>query len=58
MRKDILTADAQAQLTPELVLENLKKGNSNYTNDSLTQTDNSSLRAASESGQAPQAIVL
>ena len=26
MRKDILTADAQAQLTPELVLENLKKG--------------------------------
>ena len=58
MRKDILTADAQAQLTPELVLENLKKGNSNYTNDSLTQTDNSSLRAASEAGQAPQAIVL
>lgn len=58
MRKDILTADVQAQLTPELVLENLKKGNSNYTNDSLTQTDNSSLRAASESGQAPQAIVL
>ena len=58
MRKDILTADAQAQLTPELVLENLKKGNSNYTNDSLTQTDNSSLRAASESGQAPQASVL
>ena len=58
MRKDILTADAQAQLTPELVLENLKKGNSNYTNDSLTQTDNSSLRAASGSGQAPQAIVL
>ena len=58
MRKDILTAYAQAQLTPELVLENLKKGNSNYTNDSLTQTDNSSLRAASESGQAPQAIVL
>ena len=58
MRKDILTADVQAQLTPELVLENLKKGNSNYTNDSLTQTDNSSLRAASGSGQAPQAIVL
>ena len=58
MRKAILTADVQAQLTPELVLENLKKGNSNYTNDSLTQTDNSSLRAASESGQAPQAIVL
>lgn len=58
MRKDILTADAQAQLTPELVLENLKKGNENYTSDSLTDTDNSSLRAACVSGQAPQAIVL
>ncbi len=58
MRKDILTAEAQAQLTPELVLENLKKGNHNYTNDSLTQTSNSDLRAACVSGQAPQAIVL
>lgn len=58
MRKDILTADAQAQLTPELVLENLKKGNENYTSDSLTDSDNSSLRAACVSGQAPQAIVL
>lgn len=58
MRKDILTAEAQAQLTPEIVLENLKKGNHNYTNDSLTQTNNSDLRAACVSGQAPQAIVL
>lgn len=58
MRKDILTAEAQAQLTPEAVLENLKNGNRNYTNDSLTQTNNSDLRAACVSGQAPQAIVL
>ena len=58
MRKDILTTDTQAQLTPELVLENLKKGNANYTSDSLTVTDNSSLRTACVSGQAPQAIVL
>ena len=58
MRNDILTADAQAQLTPEKVLDNLKKGNANYTSDSLTEVDSNSLRAACVSGQAPQAIVL
>ena len=58
MRNDILTADAQAQLTPETVLDNLKKGNANYTSDSLTEVDSNSLRAACVSGQAPQAIVL
>ena len=58
MRNDILTADAQAQLTPETVLDNLKIGNANYTSDSLTEVDSNSLRAACVSGQAPQAIVL
>lgn len=58
MRTDILTADLQAQLTPDTVLDNLKSGNTNYTSNSLTQTDNNSLRAACVSGQAPQAIVL
>ena len=58
MRKNILTTDVQAQLTPAVVLENLKKGNLNYTGDSLTVTDNNSLRASCVSGQAPQAIVL
>ena len=58
MRKNILTTDVQAQLTPAVVLENLKKGNLNYTSDSVTVTDNNSLRASCVSGQAPQAIVL
>lgn len=58
MRKEILTAEAQAQLSPATVLENLKAGNANYTSDRLTATDNSGLRAACVSGQAPQAIVL
>ncbi len=58
MRNNILTVEVQAQLTPEVVFENLKKGNANYTNNSLTVTDHSSLRSASVSGQAPQAIVL
>ncbi len=58
MRKNILTTDVQVQLTPAVVLENLKKGNLNYTSDSLTVTDNNSLRASCVSGQAPQAIVL
>lgn len=58
MRNELLTQEAQSQLTPNTVLENLKQGNANYTSDSLTASDNSSLRAACVSGQAPQAIVL
>ena len=58
MRNELLTQEAQSQLTLDTVLENLKQGNANYTSDSLTASDNSSLRAACVSGQAPQAIVL
>ena len=58
MRKDILTQEAQAQLTPQTVLENLKSGNANYQSNTLTQTDTNDLRLASVAGQAPQAIVL
>jgi carbonic anhydrase len=58
MRNNILTSDAQAQLTPASVLSNLKTGNSNYTADNLTAVNINNLRAASVSGQAPQAIVL
>ena len=58
MRNELLTQEAQSQLSPDTVLENLKQGNANYTSDSLTASDNSSLRAACVSGQAPQAIVL
>ena len=58
MRNNILTSDAQAQLTPDTVLSNLKAGNLNYTADNLTAVNLNDLRAASVSGQAPQAIVL
>ncbi len=58
MRKDILTSEKQAQLTPDAVLGNLTLGNKNYQNDTLTQTSNADLRLACVSGQAPQAIVL
>ena len=58
MRTNILTSDAQAQLTPDTVLSNLKAGNSKYTAANLTAVDINDLRAASVSGQAPQAIVL
>ena len=58
MRTNILTSDAQAQLTPDTVLSNLKAGNSNYTAANLTAVDINDLRAASVYGQAPKAIVL
>lgn len=58
MRKDILTSEKQAQLTPDAVFGILTSGNENYQKDTLTQTMNSDLRLACVSGQAPQAIVL
>ena len=58
MRKNILTQEVQAQRTTDAVLNNLKSGNVNYQNNTLTQTDNNDLRAACVAGQAPQAIVL
>lgn len=58
MRKNILTAEKQSQLSPSDVKANLKLGNTNYQNNAITQTENSELRAACVSGQAPQAIIL
>ena len=58
MRSNILTQKDQEQLTAESVLANLKTGNKNYQNNSLTQVNNDDLRAACVAGQAPQAIVL
>jgi carbonic anhydrase len=58
MRKDILIQDVQATLTPDVVLDQLKAGNTRYTENNLTQADHDELRAASVSGQAPKAIVL
>lgn len=57
MRTKILTPEIQAKLTPDVVLESLRAGNTKYMYN-LNHKDVSNLRQACVAGQAPQAIVL
>lgn len=54
----ILTREAQSQLTPEIVLNQLKQGNQDYISDALTVRNNSDRIAAAVHGQYPMAVIL
>ncbi|MBC8755212.1 carbonic anhydrase [Kordia sp. YSTF-M3] len=54
----ILTAEEQANMTPEEIIGRLKKGNENFINNNLTQRDHSMQRRKAMIGQFPKAIVL
>jgi Carbonic anhydrase len=54
----ILTADEQAQLTPDIVLQMLKEGNAKYTDDNLTARNNSQRISEAVKGQYPKAAVV
>ena len=56
--KDVITKDAQANMTPEGILEGLKKGNENYVNNNLTPRDLQAQVKATASGQFPSAVIL
>ncbi|GMN06172.1 carbonic anhydrase family protein [Croceitalea sp. MTPC5] len=56
--KSILTAEEQAELTPQEIVGRLKKGNENFINNNLTQRDHSEQRRKAMIGQFPKAIVL
>jgi len=56
--KSILTAEEQADMTPEEIIERLKKGNENFVDNNLTQRDHSAQRRKATIGQYPKAIVL
>lgn len=56
--KSVLTAEEQASMTPNEIIERLKKGNENFVNNSLTQRDHSEQRRIAAIGQYPKAIVL
>lgn len=56
--KSILTAEEQAEMTPEEIVGRLKKGNENFINNNLTQRDHSAQRRKAMIGQYPKAIVL
>ncbi|WP_026775923.1 carbonic anhydrase family protein [Polaribacter sp. Hel_I_88] len=56
--KSILTAEEQADMSPDEIIGRLKKGNENFVSNNLTQRDHSSQRREAMIGQYPKAIVL
>ena len=58
IKSNILDQETQANLSPDQVFDRLKDGNSRYVNNQLSAVAIDSLRADSEKGQYPQAIVL
>lgn len=54
----VLTAEEQAALTPDTVIELLKEGNERFMSNSLTARDHSAQVRKSAAGQFPKAIVL
>jgi carbonic anhydrase len=55
---DILTSEQQAKLTPRDVLERLKKGNKDFTEDNLTIRNSTERVRKASLGQYPKAVVL
>ncbi|MCB0398734.1 MAG: carbonic anhydrase [Winogradskyella sp.] len=56
--RSILTAEEQAEMSPDEIIGRLKKGNENFVNNNLTTRDHSAQRRQAMIGQYPQAIVL
>lgn len=57
-KTEVLTSEAQAELTPQQIIEGLKAGNERYVNNNLTPTDYQAQVKATASGQYPSAIIL
>lgn len=58
LSSEILTADEQAKLTPQAVLDTLKKGNTEFINDNLTIRNNTQRVRDAAIGQYPMAVIL
>lgn len=56
--KSVMTAEEQANMTPDEIIGRLKKGNENFVSNNLTQRDNSAQVRMAAIGQYPKAIVL
>lgn len=56
--ESIMTAEEQAGMTPDEIINRLKKGNQNFIDNNLTQRDHSAQRRKATIGQYPKAIVL
>jgi carbonic anhydrase len=56
--ESILTAQEQADMSPDEIIGRLKKGNENFVSNNLTRRDHSAQRREAMIGQYPKAIVL
>ena len=56
--EEILTAEEQAALTPDEVIQNLKEGNQRFISNDLTARDHTEQVRKSTHGQFPKAVVL
>ena len=54
----VLTAEEQAALTPDIVLQSLKDGNKRFMNNQITARDYSAMVRNSANGQYPKAVIL
>lgn len=55
---EVITAEAQAAMTPEQILQGLKDGNERYINNNLTDYDYKAQISATAGGQYPEAVIL
>lgn len=56
--KSIMSAEEQANMTPDEIIGRLKKGNENFQANNLSRRDHSEQRIQAMLGQYPQALVL
>lgn len=56
--EDILTAEQQEQLTPDAVIESLKRGNQRFVENDLTARDHTEQIRKATAGQFPKAVIL
>lgn len=57
-RERVLTAEEQAALTPEQVIQSLKEGNERFVHNDVTARDHSAMVRQAAAGQYPKAVIL
>lgn len=58
MSSDVITAEDQAELTPDEIIQQMKDGNERFRNNNLTPRDYQAQVQATAGGQYPSAIVI
>lgn len=58
LREKVLTAEEQAALTPDMVIQSLKEGNNHFMNNNITSRDHSAMVRNAARAQYPKAVIL